>query len=71
MLHLIEKFCEPLLRLMFPPPGRHRAGGVPAVVGEVDAPTLLLPRGVDELVRPYMLANGQPSSRIHGVEVAG
>jgi hypothetical protein len=71
VLHFIERFFEPLLRLLLPPPGRHRAGGAPAVVGEVDPPTLVLPRGVDELVRPYMLANGQPQSRMHGVEVAG
>jgi hypothetical protein len=45
-----------LLRQLLPASGRHRAGRVPEVVAEVDPPTLVLPRGADELARPYMLS---------------
>jgi hypothetical protein len=51
----IARTVVPLLRLLFPASGRHRAGRSPAALAQVDPPTLVLPRGGDELARPYML----------------
>jgi hypothetical protein len=55
VLDCVAWFLAPLLRWLFPALGRHRAGQTPEVVVPVDPPTLVLPRGADELARPYML----------------
>jgi hypothetical protein len=63
MPHCIAKVLGLLLRLLFPAPGRHRAGHPPPVADQVDPPTLLLPRGEDELVRPFMWADEERRER--------
>lgn len=64
-MNAIAWLCKPLLQMLFPAPGRRRAGQAPRVVGvvnasprdtcSVDSPTVALACGADELVRPYML----------------
>ncbi|MEW2630889.1 hypothetical protein AB0903_04330 [Streptomyces sp. NPDC048389] len=64
MLHFILLLCEPLLRFLLPPSGRHRHHGRPqpscgtasAVVAQ--SPPCPLLRGEDSrLVRPYLTAH--------------
>jgi hypothetical protein len=55
---------EPWLKCLFPAPdGRHRAVCSPTAVNPVDPPTLVLPRGGDELVRPYVLSAEERRAR--------
>jgi hypothetical protein len=59
VLHRIARILEPLLRLMWPPPGRHRARTAVAVPPPrpTRAPDPVL-RGEDSpLVRPYLVAH--------------
>lgn len=62
MLHCIARIFEPLLRLLWPAPGRHRSPETYTAAPPVDAPTVRLPRvpvlrGEDTaLVRPYLVA---------------
>ncbi|MEO3752537.1 hypothetical protein [Streptomyces sp. B6B3] len=63
MPHCIAKTLGLLLRLLDPPRGRHRLRRSAAVVAKFDPPTLLLPRGADEVVRPYVLPLGEWQDR--------
>lgn len=64
MPNCIARIFEPLLRLLWPAPGRHRSAGAPLAVPCGAAPTwpLSLPRPVLRgedigLVRPYLVAH--------------
>lgn len=70
MPNCIARIFEPLLRVLLPAPGRHRAPAGGAVPVCLDAATLRLPRSVPAgpsprcvesaaLVRPYVLAHEQ------------
>jgi hypothetical protein len=58
MPHCIALFFEPLLRWLFPAPGRHRRTNVLLETGRRDVATLTLPcvTPAVALVRPYMWA---------------
>ncbi|MFD5075509.1 hypothetical protein [Streptomyces sp. NPDC058371] len=67
MTYAIARLIEPLLRLLFPARGRHRATGAPAIAPHPatraprrpHAVTALI-RGEDtRLVRPYLVAHEQ------------
>lgn len=63
MPHCIARLFEPLLRLLLPAPGRHRAVNTRPAASRVDALTEYLPRvpvlrGEDTvMVRPYLVAH--------------
>ena len=67
MYYGIALLIEPLLRLLFPARGRHRATGAPGTAPRPAAPdphrpcaTIPLLRGEDSrLVRPYLVAHEQ------------
>jgi hypothetical protein len=68
MVDCIAWFLGPLLRWLFPAPGRRRAADPPSVSTGGDVPTLILPHyaleppsdvldgNASPLVRPYVLA---------------
>ncbi|MFJ8074808.1 hypothetical protein ACIQ7Q_12975 [Streptomyces sp. NPDC096176] len=61
MLHSTARILEPLLRLFWPPRGRHRSPVVnpappPYSPRPVHAPDLVVPGELSPLVRPYLVA---------------
>jgi hypothetical protein len=70
MLDRVTRLFEPLLRLLWPPEGRHRSHGgrpiaaLPAQSASASVPSGPAPQGEDgPLVRPYFVAHERQRNR--------